>query len=109
MGLQTTLVLVVITLMTAEGDYFIKMATMHPRGMQSAAFVAGSLLYGLPGFGWFLLMRTHSLAMVAVFYAVATLLMLVALGVLVFREPFGWREFLGVALAIAAVLVMTRE
>jgi undecaprenyl phosphate-alpha-L-ara4N flippase subunit ArnF len=69
-------------------------------------FALGALLYALPAAGWFLLMRSHSLAAIGVFYSAATLLLLAALGTLVFRESFGLREAAGVGLALAAVLVM---
>lgn len=53
-------------------------------------------------------MRHHSLAMIGVLYSSATILLLALLGEVVFREAFGWRDALGIALAIAAVLVMGR-
>ena len=51
-------------------------------------------------------MQQHNLATVAVFYSVATLVIVAGLGVVVFKEPFTWREGAGVLLALAAVLVM---
>jgi undecaprenyl phosphate-alpha-L-ara4N flippase subunit ArnF len=53
-------------------------------------------------------MQTHSLAMVAVLYSTATLVLLTLLGVVVFRESLGFRDALGVTLALAAVLVMQK-
>ncbi len=67
------------------------------------------MLYGSPAIGWFFLMRSHSLAAIGVFYSAATIFLLAILGTVVFREPFGPREWLGLALAIAAVVVMSGE
>jgi len=53
-------------------------------------------------------MRTHSLAMIGVLYSASTIVLLAALGVFVFKEPFGWREVLGLSLAVASVLVMSQ-
>ncbi|EEW25860.1 hypothetical protein [Rhodobacter ferrooxidans] len=100
------ILLFIITLSTIAGDFCIKLASAKPDGLRTAWFVVGALLYGLPAFGWFQLMRNHSLASVAVFYSGATLVLMAALGTLVFRESFGLREGLGVALALAAVVVM---
>ena len=104
--MQTTAILVVITLLTLIGDYSIKLASNHASGLRAPAFFIGALLYGIPAVGWFFLMKTHSLAEIGVFYSAATLILLAALGYFAFREPLGWREVTGLALALAAVLVM---
>ncbi|WP_083194833.1 hypothetical protein [Pararhodobacter sp. CCB-MM2] len=104
--MQTTAILVVITILTLIGDYSIKLASNHASGLKAPAFFIGALLYGIPAIGWFFLMRTHSLAEIGVFYSAATLILLAGLGFFVFREPLGWREILGLVLALAAVLVM---
>lgn len=100
--------LALATLLTLVGDYLIKIATLSPTGLRSAQFVVGALCYGMPAVAWFALMQAHSLAMVAVLYSTATLVMLTLLGVVVFKESFGLRDGLGVSLAIAAVLVMQK-
>ncbi|RGP36658.1 hypothetical protein [Pseudotabrizicola alkalilacus] len=98
--------LALATLLTVFGDYLIKLATLSPQGLRSAQFALGALCYGTPAIAWYALMQTHSLAMVAVLYSTATLILLTLLGVFVFRESFGLRDGLGVSLALAAVLVM---
>ncbi|WP_424928541.1 hypothetical protein [Amaricoccus tamworthensis] len=107
--MNTVLLLVAVSLMTLAGDYFIKLASSRPDGLNSVMFVTGALLYGLPAFGWFFLMRSHSLAAVAVFYSASTLLLMAALGHVVFREPLGLREIIGGTLAIMSVAVMSWE
>ena len=106
-GTVTTLLwLTLATALTVIGDYLIKLSTLAPQGMRSVQFAMGALCYGLPAVAWFAMMRDHSLAAIAVFYSAATLVILAGMGVLIFKEPFSWREGLGVALALAAVLVV---
>lgn len=107
--MNTVLILAAITGATVAGDYLIKLASGRESGLLTPAFLAGALLYGLPAIGWFFLMRNHSLAAAAVLYSASTILLMTALGTLVFREAFGVREAAGVALAVASVVVMTRE
>ena len=95
----------VATLLTVVGDYLIKLAASGA-GLGSWQFALGALCYGSPALAWYLLMQQHNLATVAVFYSVATLIIVAGLGVVVFKEPFSWREAAGVGLALAAVLVM---
>ena len=106
--MQSAAILTVIILMTMLGDYLIKVASQKSSGLYSLNFLFGAILYALPAVGWFYLMRTHSLAVVGVFYSVGTLLVLVALGYFVFDESVGKREIVGFSLAIAAVCIVSR-
>ena len=100
-------ILTVITVATLIGDYCIKYATTQPEGMASPWFVVGALLYGVPAVGWFLLMREQSLALIGVLYSASTIIILAGLGYFAFGETLAPRDWLGLALAIAAVAVMS--
>jgi undecaprenyl phosphate-alpha-L-ara4N flippase subunit ArnF len=104
---QTIFILLAVTGATLVGDYLIKLASDREAHPRSLTFVLGMILYGLPGIGWFYLMKSHSLAAVAVFYSASTIMMMAALGALVFREAFGLREAVGISLAVTSVAVMT--
>ncbi|PTW44319.1 MULTISPECIES: hypothetical protein [Rhodovulum] len=106
--METVFWLALATAFTIAGDVLIKIASASPTGLTSWGFALGAVCYGSPAFAWFYLMRDHALALVAVLYASATLIALALLGVLVFRESFLLRDALGIALALAAVLVMHR-
>ena len=102
-------ILAFITAGTLGGDYFIKLASSQSGGMLSATFLLGALLYGSTAMGWFLLMREHSLAMIGVMFSAMSLILLAAMGTVVFKEPFGAREVIGLGLAIASVIVMSAK
>jgi drug/metabolite transporter (DMT)-like permease len=106
--MQCAAILIVIILLTLLGDHFIKVASQKPSGLLTPTFLLGALLYALPAVGWFYLMRSHSLAMIGVFYSAGTILVLAGLGYLVFGERIGSREVLGFRFAIAAVNVVSR-
>ena len=105
----SVLIFIGITVVTIFGDYFIKTSSTKPEGLQSFAFLFGAILYGLPAVGWFFLMKSHSLAMIGVFYSASTIILLATLGFFVFKEALGMREMFGISLAISAVLVMSQE
>ncbi len=104
--MHSAAILVVIILLTLLGDYLIKIASQKPSGLFTFTFLLGALFYALPAVGWFYLMRSHSLAMIGVFYSAGTILLLAGLGYFVFGERIGSREVLG--FAIAAVYVVSR-
>ena len=108
--MTTLLWLLAATALTVLGDYLIKLSTLHPeggtQGLYSVSFALGALCYGAPALAWYMLMQSHSRSAFAVFYSSATLIVVALLGVVGFGEPFGRREGLAVALAVAAVVVM---
>lgn len=103
---NSLIILAIVAAATLLGDYFIKVAKGKPEGMASAWFVAGAATYGLLAFGWYFLMKSNSLATIAVMFSASIILLLTALGHFVFKEPFGVREGLGVSLAVLSVVVM---
>lgn len=107
--MNTWAILAAITLTTVIGDYFIKMASLPHNGMATAYFPLGLFFYAVTGVGWFFMMRAHTLAAIGVFYSASTIILLAALGVVIFKEGFGMRDALGIALALASVVVMGSE
>ena len=105
----TFLILSGIVVFSVIGDYCIKIASDRDGGVMTLHFLIGAALYTLPAFGWFCLMREHSLASIAVLYSASTMVFLVALGAFVFKESYGLREAIGLALALLSVVVMRYE
>ena len=98
-----------VTAATVVGDYLIKIASDRSDGLLTYHFVLGALLYGLPAFGWFYLMREHSLALTAVMYSAATMIFLALLGHLAFQEPLRLKDLVGLVLAVSAVILLGLE
>ncbi len=90
------------------GDYLIKRATLTERPLTSRWFAAGFLVYASTAFGWLYVMRHLKMATVGAVYSVTMILLLTTIGVTVFREPLHAREVLGLALAIASLLLLMR-
>ena len=103
---KSLLILLLITCATLLGDFYIKKAAMAPSGLRSPELFAGALLYGVTAIGWFYLMKSQSLAVIAVAFTASTIIALSALGYFVFGEHFGKREALGVTFAALAMATM---
>lgn len=104
--IKTLPILVIITIATLLGDYLIKKATMSPAGLLSPHIISAAILYGLTAIGWFHLMKSQSLAMIAVAFTASTIIALSAMGYFMFGEQFGKREALGVTFAVLAMATM---
>lgn len=90
------------------GDYFIKLSGNGPAYINYTHFIIGMVIYGLTAFGWFYVMKHLKLGTVGVFYALTTVLLLVAVGVFFFKEQLNIYDAIGIALAIASILILAR-
>jgi drug/metabolite transporter (DMT)-like permease len=106
-SVSALLVLLPITLATIAGDYCVKMASGSQSQNSYFVLLAGACLYGISAIGWFVLMRTHSLATIGVLYSATTIIMLAALGHFVFKEPTSSTQLLGLLLAVLSVIIMS--
>jgi drug/metabolite transporter (DMT)-like permease len=91
--------------LTIFGDYYIKISA-DMQSLFSWQFSAGLAIYSLGAFGWYFAMRFLPLTSISVLYSSLTVVTMVILGVAVFKEDFGLKQALGMALAVAAVLVI---
>lgn len=107
--MSSLVIVLAISLLTLLGDLCIKLASTHDQGLWSLVFVLGLLLYAVPAYGWFFLMRSHSLAAIGVIYSAATLLLLAGLGHFAFGETLGPRQVAALLLALGSVLLMDAE
>lgn len=105
--MTTTVLLLMIISATIAGDYYIKSASLDEEGLSSGIFFAGMSLYALPAIGWFFLMKGHSLATIGIIYSGSNIIILSALGYFVFKEAVTARDLAGIALAIAAIFMMS--
>lgn len=90
------------------GDYFLKLASQVETPLRSVWFYVGFAVYASTAFGWVFVMKHLKLATVGVVYSVSMIVLLTAIGALVFGESLGPREVAGLILAIASLYLLTR-
>ncbi len=110
MGKSTIAILVTLafSLVGVLGDYFLKLASSREQSLRSGWFYLGFVLYASTAFGWVFVMKHLKLATISVLYSVSMILLLTAIGVLVFREKLTYGEMAGIALALASLVLLTR-
>jgi drug/metabolite transporter (DMT)-like permease len=110
MGTTTLAVLVTVafSIIGVLGDYFLKLASAREQPLQSGWFYLGFALYASTAFGWVFVMKHLKLATISVLYSVCMVLLLTAIGVVIFRESLNYYEVLGLLLAIASLVLLTR-
>lgn len=88
-------------------DYQLKRASLA-----SATFnpwlLFGTLTYASTAIGWMYVFRHLTFAQVGVVYCTSTILLLVAAGTLFFQESLKPLEIIGVALALASIVLLNR-
>jgi small multidrug resistance pump len=110
MGTKTLAVLVTIafSIIGVLGDYFLKLASAREQPLRAISFYLGFALYASTAFGWVLVMKHLKLATISVLYSVSLVLLLTAIGVLLFRESLNYFEVIGIVLAVTSLVLLMR-
>lgn len=98
---------VLLSILGAIGDYFLKVASLKSHPLLTASFLTGLLVYGCTMVGWVYIMQHLRLGIIGGVYSVSTVLLCVLLGH-IFGERLVPREWIGIALAGVSLLLLTR-
>ena len=90
------------------GDYFLKLASANEHSLKTLWFYIGFVVYASTAFGWVFVMKHLKLATIGVVYSVSMVLLLTALGVVLFRESLNYYEIAGLVMAIASLILLVR-
>jgi len=102
------LVTAAFSIIGVVGDYFLKLASEREQPLRSGWFYLGFALYASTAFGWVFVMRHLKLATISVLYSVSMILLLTAIGVVLFQESLSYMEMLGIALAVVSLVLLVR-
>ena len=110
MGTRTLAVLVTIafSVIGVLGDYFLKLASGREQPLRTSWFYLGFALYASTAFGWVFVMKYLKLATISVIYSVSLVLLLTAIGVVLFQESLNYFEVVGIALAVISLVLLMR-
>jgi len=104
--MKSFLIVVALAMLGVVGDFFIKLAGNNATKVDFKFLTIGSIIYFASAFGWLFAMRHLKLATLGTIYALATSLLLVVLGVGVFREQLRLQEIVGVVLAATSLALL---
>lgn len=90
------------------GDYFLKLASQEERTFRSPWFYIGFALYASTAFGWVFVMKHLKLGTISVLYSISMVVLLTAIGVVLFREKLNVYEVLGLVMAIGSLVLLVR-
>lgn len=102
------IVTIAFSLVGVLGDYFLKLASARENSFKSPWFFVGFALYASTAFGWLYVMKHLKLATISIVYSVSMILLLTAVGVIVFQESLNYYEMAGIGLAIASLVLLMR-
>ena len=110
MGTKSLAVLVTIafSVIGVLGDYFLKLASAREQPLRVSSFYLGFALYASTAFGWVFVMKYLKLATISVLYSVSLVLLLTAIGVILFQESLSYFEVIGIVLAVISLVLLMR-
>ena len=90
------------------GDYFLKLSSTRAQPLRTRWFYIGFAVYASTAFGWVFVMRHLKLATISVVYSISMVLLLTAVGVVLFGESLNRYELAGIVLAVASLVLLVR-
>src|SRR6184192_4757749 len=102
------LVTVAFSAIGVLGDYFLKLSSARDQPLRTRWFYIGFAVYASTAFGWVFVMKHLKLATISVLYSVSLVLLLTAIGVLLFQESLNYFEVIGIVLAVASLVLLMR-
>src|SRR5438128_10687916 len=90
------------------GDYFLKLASANENALKTKWFYIGFGLYASTAFGWVFVMKYLKLATISVLYSISLVLLLTAIGVVLFQESLNYFEVIGIVLAVISLVLLMR-
>ena len=110
MGTSTIAVLVTVafSMVGVLGDYFLKLASAREQPLRTGWFYLGFALFASTTFGWVFVMRHLKLATIGVLYSVSMVLLLTAVGLVLFGESLNYYELAGIVFALVSLVLLMR-
>ncbi len=96
------------SLLGVLGDYFLKLASADESSLRTRSFLIGFAVYASTAFGWVFVMKYLKLATISVVYSISMVLMLTAVGVVLFQESLSYSEIAGLIMAIGSLILLVR-
>lgn len=106
--MRAVVVTIAFSVIGVVGDYFLKLASTREQPLRTGWFYLGFVLYASTAFGWVFVMKYLKLATISVLYSVSMMLLLTAVGALLFRESLNSFEVAGIVLAMASLVLLIR-
>jgi len=102
------LVTIAFSVIGVLGDYFLKLASAKEQSLRTSWFYVGFALYASTAFGWVFVMKYLKLATISVLYSVSLVLLLTAIGVVLFHESLNYFEVIGIVMAVISLVLLMR-
>lgn len=99
---------IALALLTTLGDFFLKKGSFLDRLMSNWWIFAAAIVYASTAFAWFFILKYIKLSSAVVIYSMSLLIFVVIISVVVFGEKINLVEYLGIALAIASIVLLYR-
>lgn len=100
-------IIAVLSLIGTIADYFLKISGQKEK-VDLPHFLIACALYFSAIFGWFYVLKYLKLSTIGVYYGIFSILFLVGLGIFTFKEHLNFYEIIGIILAIASMILLSR-
>lgn len=104
----TLLRILLLTIYTVEGDYFLKRASAHSSRFWNIDFFIGIFIYASTAFVWVMIYKSTKFSISGVLYSIMSLLIFVIIGVVMFGDKLSLLEVVGLVLGLSSIVILER-
>ena len=97
-----------LSVVTIFADVLIKHASLQKAFAGWKMLILGAIIYGLTALGWFFVMQKIKFSTLGVLYAMSCVVLLTLVSVFYFKEKISFLEVVGIAMALAALIILSR-
>jgi len=108
MNLTPIIVVIFLAGIGTLGDYFIKLSGSGSKYIMYQPFFIGMIIYALTAIGWFYVMKHIKLGSLGIFYSLTTVILLIVIGAVLFKEQLNTYDILGLVLGIVSIILLAR-
>ncbi len=99
---------IMVTGFVVIGDIFLKNSTITTGKTSVINLIIGIIIYLLSTFGFVQMYKVMQFSNSGVIYSIVSILLFVGIGLVVYKETISTGEWIGIALAIIAIILMSR-
>src|SRR5262249_12912878 len=102
------LITVAFSVIGVLAEYFLKLASAHVQRVRASWFYLGFAIYASTSFVWRFVMKHLKLATISVISSVSMVLLMSAIGVVLFHVSLNYFEVIVIVLAVSSLLLLMR-
>lgn len=103
-----TIFILLITTITATGDYFLKKSGQNTNTLFNKHLITGTLIYTFTSIMWAFTYKYMKFSTSVTIYSIFSIIIFAFIGVFIFKDTISIIEIIGIIFAILSLVILVR-